>query len=921
MVKRLKRRKLLFFHLIFVYNTDKEGMMMKRWICLSLFWFFILLLPAYAEEIEYKLYDFESESEIEAVSDLETALLHFENIKESYGNLGLLRNEKIIKVEYGVISIYSGACNVNYEFKYDKTNENGYTNGCYGDDALFLDIDQKAEKVQFMLSGAIGWGRLDEVEIIPITHLKRLSSYFVKEGLLYHQITNNLSHDYYSGVINLAFAPDYLKEGETYLSYDGHYFYLFEDFKEMCDDLRNNHHEHAINQQPYYNYYQFVSHRTLSKITYEEILSYFEEYFMMKQSIQACRDNDLDSVHDILNQSQYVGYEKSFFENQNLFGSNAMMMLALSMNETASGKSSLAYVRNNLFGHAAFDSDVEKNASRYSNIANSISSHAKNYISRSYCNPEKFQYHGCFFGNKASGMNVSYASDPYWGEKAAQYYFKLDKAFGFKDYNSVALAIKTNYDKVDIKDENGEVLYSTRLSDMSFPVLEELSTAYKIQLDPSLYPIDGNEMDYTYSFQKNVGYIEKEAVQLIFNEDKIKEEKYQTVVFDAQQGKFNQGYSRLILEVKENEVPYVEEPTKEKALFVGWIQEKDFVYLAQYKAVQNIIMHDIPKTDYEIGERIDLSNGSIEVHFEDGTEEIVDLTTSMVSGYDLSEIGQQQVAISYAGCTTGYTIDVSDEMTLIKEELEMWIKKIDEAKEETDIQKWADYHTKLQQANPYLSFSAIRKLDLLYQGQSRGLSIVIKKNSVDLAVSGLYLACASMKMFEDVFIQDTAVIQYQGGIRQENDALIQQVAQANDYNWDSSFTLKGKMNFKALELKLPILVSINLPKTISNQEIVNVCLIKDGNVIKLPTVQSKERITFKTDELGEFVIFKRASVNQYEGENPIDTSCYLSNGTNYPLLILSVAAISLLIILVLILIVLRWKRIIKYNRKEKGEIN
>lgn len=887
---------------------------MKRWILLSLMGLIALIIPAYGEEIKYQLYDFDSESEIEVVSDLETALLHFEEEKENYGNLAILQQEKVLKVEYGIISLYSGTCNVNYEFKYAGTNENGYTNGCYGDDALFLDIDDKAQKVQFLLSGAIGWGSLDEVEIIPVHQLKSINSYFVKEGILYHQITNNVSKDTYFGLIKLSFAPAYLEEGKDYFSYDGHYFY--EDFKVMSDDIRNQHHAHAVNPEPYYNYYQFVSHRTISNISYEEIQTYFQETAMITKPIQAYRDYDRDSVHDILNQSQYVGYEKAFFENQNLFGANAMMMLALSMNETAIGKSSLAYTRNNLFGHAAYDSDVEKNASRYDNIANSITSHAKNYISKSYCNPEKFQYHGSFFGNKASGMNVSYASDPYWGEKAAQYYFKLDEVFGFKDYNSVALGIKTNHDKIEIKDENGSVLYSTKLNDMSFPLLEEMQNTYKIQLDPALYSIDGNEVDYTYSFKENVGYIDKEAIQLVYNSDKIQEAYYQRIVFDAQGGNFHHGYQRIVLEIKENDEICIELPTKKDALFVDWIKDKETdIMLAQYKETEAISLYSQPKVKYEVGARIDLANGSILVKYKDETEEIVPLTTSMVSGYNLNEVGLQQVQINYAGKQISYPIQVSDELSLIQEEITSWIQNIDELQEEMNQQDWINYLDKLHQIHSNLSFSAIRKLDLLYQNQVEGLSVVIKKNPVNLAISGLYLACDSEKLFEDVWLQDTAVIQYQKGIKNENEALAQQVAQANGFSWDSSFTLKGKMNFRSLEFHLPLLISIDYPATISNHEIVNVCLIQDGNVIKLPTVQSKGRITFKTDELGEFVIYKRASVNQYIGEDPVDTLNYLNNGMNVYMIIVSLALVSLIILFSLVVWILSYKA--KNKRKIK----
>ena len=44
------------------------------------------------------------------------------------------------------------------------------------------------------------------------------------------------------------------------------------------------------------------------------------------------------------------------------------------------------------------------------------------------------RYYGGYLGDKASGMNVKYASDPYWGEKAAANYYSFDKKYGLQDY-------------------------------------------------------------------------------------------------------------------------------------------------------------------------------------------------------------------------------------------------------------------------------------------------------------------------------------------------------------------------------------------------------------------------------------------------------------------------------------------------------
>ena len=49
-------------------------------------------------------------------------------------------------------------------------------------------------------------------------------------------------------------------------------------------------------------------------------------------------------------------------------------------------------------------------------------------------------------------MNVMYASDPYWGEKAGSYYFQFDKSLGLKDYNRYAIGISVD-DEVVIYDD------------------------------------------------------------------------------------------------------------------------------------------------------------------------------------------------------------------------------------------------------------------------------------------------------------------------------------------------------------------------------------------------------------------------------------------------------------------------------------
>ncbi len=97
--------------------------------------------------------------------------------------------------------------------------------------------------------------------------------------------------------------------------------------------------------------------------------------------------------------------------------------------------------KNNLFGLNATDSDPGANANKYGSIAACIEDFANGWMSRGYLYPKDYRYNGGFLGNKASGLNVKYASDPYWGEKAANIVWRLDSIMGEKDAGAAMMVI------------------------------------------------------------------------------------------------------------------------------------------------------------------------------------------------------------------------------------------------------------------------------------------------------------------------------------------------------------------------------------------------------------------------------------------------------------------------------------------------
>ncbi len=903
---------------------------MKKKLLMSLVCLLIWvgISPIQAESTEYIVLDIITNAEIAIEDDYSSAKTIYDRQKENYEELAIMQNGKIIIVEYGVVSfpIGDGSCTVNYEFTNAVTEEGGYVNGCYGRDGLYLDTNSSGTRIQFMISGAIGWGPIDTVEIIPLSQVGQLTSYVVIEGELFHQIKSDLTSERYATLISLGVAPDYLREGEVYYSYDGHYFY--QDVVIMSDDVRASTQANAINiDQPFYNYYQYVTHRTTTNIPVSDVERYLYDELLIGASITKYNDQDYDSVHDVLSQSQYLGFEDAFYEYQQVFGSNAMMMLALSMNESAFGRSSLAYTRNNLFGHAAYDSDVEKNASRYFSVANSIYSHAKNYVSTSYLNPNKFQYHGGFFGDKASGMNVSYASDPYWGEKAAQFYAQLDEQFGYLDLNSVTLGISQRPVSVLVFDEIGNVLYSTGINpNLSFVILGETETHYKIQIDPAL--VSFSNITGSYDFELNVGYVQKRDIDLVLNPEMMNEKNYIEVTFDANGGLFYSQEDTMHYQIVQGQEATCEPPIKEGSVFVGWDKDLSNVsesttFVAQYKEVSSIEMNSLPPIILEYNDRIDLTGGSIKVVYVDNSEEIIELTSSMVSGYDIKLDGMQEVIVTYGGVSTSYPLEVLLELDTIRNEIAAKTQQVVTSMgnltefSETQLSELQQLQNQMHTyMTPRMTFDLIRQLDLVYYAALHdNLYSIIAENTVNLSISGLYYNVVSVTAFEPELIRDTMRFTHQHGTLPEIAQFMEDIAVANGYIYHSSFELTGEMNHEPITLSDGVLVSMDIPYDIDYNQIITVLQHVDGEVVKLATVQTMNRLIFKTQSFSQYSIVVRDSTNEYLTEDIEETISYATNDFDIDVAIdIGIKVVFALIGVIFLLVVIK---LIKNKRRRQ----
>ncbi len=358
------------------------------------------------------------------------------------------------------------------------TGKSGYINGTYGADAAYLGTT--GNYYIFMMSGVIGKVKSSAVTLVALSNVKSYSYYYVSGEKLYHRITGNLLQSKYVSNLRYGKAPSYLSQGTNYFSYDGHYFYT--NYTTMISDYTSDSRAHSVNSNnPYFNYYQYLPLRSTTSYS----------------------ASDLNSTINgkISSTSKLKDLGKDFVNNQNTYGVNALLMASIAINESGWGDSSIAKNKNNLFGLNAVDASPSQSANYYSSVSACIKDFAETYMSKKYLNPNGSNYRGAYLGNKASGINVQYASDPYWGEKAANYAYYLGEKLSSKDEYRYTIGIKdpiscmktTPTNNLNIRNRNStsssRLYYAANLYGVAF-LLKDGNTStngfYRIQSDPVL---------------------------------------------------------------------------------------------------------------------------------------------------------------------------------------------------------------------------------------------------------------------------------------------------------------------------------------------------------------------------------------------------------------------------------------------------
>ncbi len=129
------------------------------------------------------------------------------------------------------------------------------------------------------------------------------------------------------------------------------------------------------------------------------------------------------------------------------------------------------------------------------------------------------RYNGSNTGNKKIGVNVSYASDPYHGEKIAALAFQIDQKLGGKDYQAYTIAVSGTDTPVYATAGGSAVLYklmkkqSFSLTGLPLVILEETGSYYKVQSDMPI-ELGVATCTGTYSFD-DVGYVAKTEATIL----------------------------------------------------------------------------------------------------------------------------------------------------------------------------------------------------------------------------------------------------------------------------------------------------------------------------------------------------------------------------------------------------------------------
>lgn len=346
----------------------------------------------------------------------------FDQAKSEMGtssNQVITLNEQIVKMNAGIVrskpSLKSSLTILYTDPSLSSASQFTYINA--HQEMKFVDATENYVKV--ILAGKTFYIKHEEALLIPLPMIEERNYYTVNDaGELVHMVFNVIMNR--EEFIKLGPAPSFLVKGAKYYSWDGAQFYTTTGLPI---------------DKPVYQYFNHLNVRTRTAYTAEEINQYIINRLAQLEASGA------SEYKDATKKSKLIGLGTYLKEAEAKHKINALLMLSISMNESTHGMSFYAQDRNNLFGLGAVDSNPDL-AYSYNSPGESVDAFISAFLNKNYYYPAQYA-NGFALGNKARGINVKYASDPYWGEKAAGHWYTIDKTLGKKDFGKHRIAETT----------------------------------------------------------------------------------------------------------------------------------------------------------------------------------------------------------------------------------------------------------------------------------------------------------------------------------------------------------------------------------------------------------------------------------------------------------------------------------------------
>jgi beta-N-acetylglucosaminidase len=426
----------------------------------------------------------------------------------------------------------------NQNFSGDSTYMNAYRDMAYMD-TMTYNTTTGTGATLIQISGFVGYAHLNQVDIIPMIYIEnnwlislggnsftgslavyqirpRMNEYRVSTSSafgvreIYHE-TFSFSNAASLGVYVYGQAPDWLPNG-TYYSWDSIHFFR--------DRFMTNPVLNGDVPGKYFNYYQYLPFRSSSNITAKQLDDYLIALGFTKKA----------TFFGEANASAMFGEGKAFIDGQLTYGANALLVYAMGLHESGRGTSRLSIEKNNIFGWGAVDINPS-DAYMFESVALSVAEHMGRNL-RGYMSVENFRFFGTILGNKSNGFNTKYASDPYWGNKIAGWAYRIDRYYGFPDYNYYTIGLMPESGNLSVKKEANTTSSTmfvipsrTMLRSVLINQFHTTSSGNWVSI-MSTQPVTLNDVvvmynttssqSVVYEWYKSIGYLPANDIQIIY---------------------------------------------------------------------------------------------------------------------------------------------------------------------------------------------------------------------------------------------------------------------------------------------------------------------------------------------------------------------------------------------------------------------